>query len=126
MNTQPEEIDMGDLPLCSTEKLRKARKDHKCSNCESDIMTGDEYMYISGVWDKPLSFKICLNCDKIISGFRLMHKHLRHEDAPSLGLHGISNWFLNFTCRGWNGENAKKDISRLFDVPMDYVNRIIN
>lgn len=56
-----------DLPSCSTEKIRKARKGHKCCACSEKILKGYKYKYYSGVWDgKPDSFKYCLRCAAII------------------------------------------------------------
>lgn len=43
--------------------LRKARKAHKCCECARTITPGQQYEYISGVWDgRGADFKTCLEC----------------------------------------------------------------
>ncbi len=46
--------------------VRKARKSHKCCECNETITIGDQYQYSSGVWDgDPRSYKQCLRCGEI-------------------------------------------------------------
>jgi hypothetical protein len=52
-----------ELPSAYVETKRRARKDHRCVECERTIRAGSEYLYISGVWDREgQSFKCCLRC----------------------------------------------------------------
>lgn len=47
---------------------RKARKPHRCCECNEDILPGSEYIIISGFWDgRPDSWKQCLRCDAVSS-----------------------------------------------------------
>ncbi len=53
------------------ERKRKAKKEHKCSECKEVIPVGTEYLYIVGVWKDEGDYgrryfgaeKMCLNCD---------------------------------------------------------------
>lgn len=56
---------MSDLiqPSVFNQKNRKARKQHQCCECYSEISSGEEYQFTSGIWDgEPSSYKICLSC----------------------------------------------------------------
>ena len=45
------------------EKIRKARKEHKCCECLGVIQKGEKYHYGSGIGeDGPESYKFCLDC----------------------------------------------------------------
>ena len=59
---------MSDLTMPSAFKhtSRKASKEHVCCECRKEIKRGDEYDFISGIWDgRPESYKICMSCAKI-------------------------------------------------------------
>lgn len=48
---------------CMRTVWRKARKQHRCCECRKIIAIGEEYEYISGVWDgTPDSFHTCEKC----------------------------------------------------------------
>lgn len=112
---------MNDMPICSNRTKRKARKDHKCTNCRCEIKSGTEYTYISGIWNgEPESFKLCENCRKVIDNFELIDKDLAYDEGPGLDRGGISCWLQDFIYAGWKGEEAANDIAKLFDVPLDY------
>lgn len=52
-----------ELPSCFTQKIRVARKSHKCCECGSGIVKGERYEYSSGIWDSiPDSYKTCKSC----------------------------------------------------------------
>jgi hypothetical protein len=51
-----------DLPKCMTEIWRTARKPHVCCECQEGIGIGESYQLITGVWDRPQSFKSCQSC----------------------------------------------------------------
>ena len=116
---------MNDMPECSRSTKRKARKNHKCSNCGAVIEKGTDYEFISGIWSgEPQSFKMCNNCEKVFDNFKLMDKNLGYEDGPTLDRGGIGCWLQDFMCYSWHGEKAAQDIAKLFDVPVDYVRRV--
>lgn len=57
-------------PTCHTSKLRRARKEHQCSECSEAILPGQRYEYQSGIWDgRPDTFKTCLSCVEIRDHF---------------------------------------------------------
>jgi len=40
-----------------------AKKDHRCSECASDIKKGERYERVFGVWEGyPNTYKTCVNC----------------------------------------------------------------
>lgn len=56
-------VDYGDGPDAYTKKTRKARKSHKCSECGRTIHAGEQYEYVSGIWDGHVdTFKTCNGC----------------------------------------------------------------
>jgi hypothetical protein len=56
---------------CSTTRVRKARKEHTCCECDLKIQPGQSYEVISGVWDgQPQEFKTCLSCMQIRDHFQ--------------------------------------------------------
>lgn len=43
--------------------LRQAKKPHACSECERQILPGEEYEYATGKWEGEMStFKTCRHC----------------------------------------------------------------
>lgn len=57
---------MCELPQAYSYKVRTARKNHPCCECNNIIPKGDKYHYHSGVWDfEPNSFKICNRCEEL-------------------------------------------------------------
>jgi len=51
---------------CCKERIRTARKKHRCGECLKDINPGDKYEYVSGIWDGvPHSYKTCLDCKSV-------------------------------------------------------------
>jgi hypothetical protein len=60
----------GERPSCSTSKIRKARKDHKCVECREVIAAESKYEYTSGIWDgRASTYKTCLACVEIRNHF---------------------------------------------------------
>ena len=50
-------------PVVMRTIYRKARKQHMCCECGKQILVGETYEYISGVWDGgPDSFHTCEKC----------------------------------------------------------------
>ena len=59
-------IDHDGGPSCCKELIRTARKQHGCCECYRDILPGEQYEYISGIWDgHPESYKTCLDCQSL-------------------------------------------------------------
>ena len=55
-----------EMPEAYREKVRKAKKDHICSDCRGIIKCGETYNYISGIWDHtPASYKRCMDCEHL-------------------------------------------------------------
>ena len=55
---------------CCHEKIRKARKRHRCCECYRDILPGEYYEYVSGIWDgTPDDYKTCLDCKSVKDAF---------------------------------------------------------
>jgi hypothetical protein len=53
-----------------TEKTRKAKKLHKCGECRRDILPGEHYEYIAGIWEGALTVhKTCPECVSIRNTF---------------------------------------------------------
>lgn len=58
--------DHGDWPSCYKEIIRTARKEHKCYECYRKILPGEQYEYVSGIWDGvPESYKTCIDCKRL-------------------------------------------------------------
>ena len=52
-----------DRPDASTTTIRRARKEHRCCECNAAIHPGETYEYRSGVWDgHGMDFKTCVEC----------------------------------------------------------------
>lgn len=67
------------------EKVRQARKDHKCQGCDNLIKSGDLYIYGSGIFDNsPFDVKICAQCK--LTQLKIYEKEL--ED----GCHPQESW----------------------------------
>lgn len=56
--------DYGNACRAWSEKVRVARKEHKCCACDETIAVGQHYHFASGVWSDsgPDSFKHCARC----------------------------------------------------------------
>lgn len=55
---------------CSSTKIRRARKEHRCEECHEVIKPGDRYEFVSGIWDGwPSALKTCLSCVEIRDHF---------------------------------------------------------
>jgi len=58
--------DYGDGPEFMTMTNPKARKVHKCCECNGFIEKGDLYEYVAGLWDGDFCvFKTCKACAQI-------------------------------------------------------------
>ena len=58
--------DHGEYPEFYSEKIVKAKKEHKCCECREIIPKGQKYHRASGKWDGEMrSYKTCLPCMRI-------------------------------------------------------------
>ena len=57
---------MSEAPQVYCEVKRKARKDHSCYECRGVIKQGEQYVYCSGIWDGPDSYKLCPECHALM------------------------------------------------------------
>lgn len=54
-------------PEVYSETPRRARKDHTCCECGKEIMQGETYIDISGLWEGEWdSFKMCDACNLLL------------------------------------------------------------
>lgn len=50
----------------STTKIVTARETHTCCECREEIMPGERYEYVSGLWDGEwVDYRTCLPCAAI-------------------------------------------------------------
>lgn len=57
-------------PTCHKEKIQTARKEHHCCECHRVISPGEEYEYVSGIWDSEAeTYKTCLDCKSLRDTF---------------------------------------------------------
>jgi len=59
--------DVDEVPRCSSEKTRVARKEHTCIECEEVIAVGDRYVNEWGLSYEgcPYSYHTCVPCHRI-------------------------------------------------------------
>ena len=54
------------MPSFFDETRPKARKKHRCCECRGDILPGEHYQKVVGVWSGDFSwFKICGSCEEL-------------------------------------------------------------
>lgn len=62
------DCDFMDPPSFHCKRTLRARKLHKCCECNRVISPGTEYIVVTGLWDGTLDrFKICCACEQIRS-----------------------------------------------------------
>lgn len=73
-------------------QTRRARKAHRCCECDRDILPGDDYSYTCGIWDDgPECFKQCLTCADL---FRSLIREADHDCGPCYG--GLREYALEW------------------------------
>lgn len=66
----PDAGDDCDHPALFTESWRKARKEHRCSECRREIPVGAKYQHIRGLWNGSWStIKTCAVCVELRGHF---------------------------------------------------------
>lgn len=67
------------MPEFYSRKIRRARKQHECSECGDKINPGERYEYVSGKWDGYFDvFHTCETC-----------KRIREDLAPNAPFGGL-------------------------------------
>lgn len=57
------DLDDDDIARLYKSQMRTARKEHKCSECRGPILKGENYEYVSGLWQSSFrTFKTCDRC----------------------------------------------------------------
>ena len=56
---------MSDYPEIFNQSNPRAIKDHKCSECSGKIKKGENYQYVSGLWDEWSTIKTCTECAEL-------------------------------------------------------------
>lgn len=75
---------MCEAPSVYEELVLRARKNHTCEECRGQILKGETYIKISGLWDGHWGrFKTCLDCHHLREELGRNVKH--YEDKPYLG-----------------------------------------
>ena len=63
-------IEDGDGPEFCHDKIVKARKEHRCCECDEPIKPGQKYEYTAGLWDGYFCvYKTCMTCVRIREDF---------------------------------------------------------
>lgn len=53
-----------------SDKMRTARKQHRCCECGRVIEVGEHYQHVAGAWDRKVStYKTCQQCKEIRESF---------------------------------------------------------
>lgn len=90
-------------PSAYVERVRRARKQHRCCECGDIIHIAELYVYASGVWDGyARSYKTCRRCatarDKAIGTTRFV-------DACGPAFGALADWFAEvFDLSGNRGD----------------------
>jgi hypothetical protein len=82
---------MGDLPSVYRYESVKARKSHKCCECQREIRPGDRYELCTGCWDgKWSAFKTCMPCAGLRSD--LLREWCNLFDDEGIEFGGLREW----------------------------------
>jgi len=72
----------------------KARKQHRCCECRGLIDIGESYHRFRGIWDRPETYKVCLECEALrsevnadihaedASGFTMLYEDVFESHEP--------------------------------------------
>jgi hypothetical protein len=59
-------VDVDEMPEFFLTDIVKARKEHKCCECDAKISVGEKYERVKGKWSGEIfTFKTCLICKRI-------------------------------------------------------------
>ena len=59
------DMGQGEMATLYNESTPVARKSHRCCECSSEILPGEKYERITGLWDDFMTFKTCLFCSGV-------------------------------------------------------------
>lgn len=107
-------------PSVFREKRTKARKVHKCSECEGEIAVGEVYRNIFGVWDGEYNvFKICEPCEQLRA--RIKQHELAEgcrADEAVCPLGGLDNYLMDRReLSGIAGSAARREAFMSLPIP---------
>ena len=82
------DIDDGDPIDVRVIKMRKARKEHKCFECERIIKKGEIHEYLKGLVDgcNLVEWRTCLGCTRMRSDLRCCYGLLAEEVKHCFGV----------------------------------------
>jgi hypothetical protein len=109
-------------PSCYRHDQRKARKEHKCCECEGVIWKGEVYHFHHGVWDGvAASYKVCSDCEALKAE---VDRDVKHDDErtpfgelaeavrePRLGQYMAIRWKRGAPVAPWLAEVVNKEKS---------------
>lgn len=92
----------------SCEKIRKARKEHKCLSCGSKIQKDEEYLYVSWSVDGTvIHWKLCRFCANLTSRFDAETEYDYYQiwdEAENLGIIDINHNEKTYWCSRYFGD----------------------
>lgn len=88
-------------PTAYREIVRKARKPHTCGDCKGQILPGERYTYLSGIWDgEPSSYHRCQDCT------HLRCEIVKETDADNcMALNGLVSWLHEYGDGVWDADS---------------------
>ena len=108
-------------PTAFSETTRKARKAHKCCDCDTTIQPGDQYVISSGIWDgEPDSYKHYMNCHEIFKAASESAEYV--EEGPAF--QGLWEWLTNELHYTYTGKNLESltQLSNKIGIPAETLN----
>lgn len=108
---------------CISFRIVKARKQHKCCECDELIDKDERYHYTSGVWGgTPNSFKQCLNCGDI---FNAASCAAFSEDIDGPAFMELKYWFTENEYEGFTGKLFLLEMSKWIGVDANNLNKLL-
>lgn len=82
---------------CDWTRLRKARKQHSCCECNKTIQKDEQYSYSSGVFeDTPYSHKMCGYCADLVRIACILARKIDYQDEHYPEFCGLNDFRQNF------------------------------
>ena len=90
----------GELPRVFDTIKRKARKDHRCQECDQTIRKGANYIVSQGLWNDTgwSTFKACLFCEGLRQWAmeKVMNMGLGFQDEDGPSFTWLYQWCLDY------------------------------
>ena len=103
---------MSELPSCTSDKVRKARKKHKCCECQNPIDIGENYHYLSGIWNgEPKDYKTCMGCRELREYAYSFARDMQCNDEEYPALGEIHYWISEY-------EITPEQLERMFALDL--------